>query len=113
MVNDGIAAIMADSGDRIPAALGSVPLQAGGAAAGVELEHCVRTLGLKGVEVLAHVGDLELSDPGFEPFWAKAEALGAVVFIHPAGFTSRAGSGGFISAMSSATRWIRQWRCII
>ncbi|HEX2939682.1 MAG TPA: amidohydrolase family protein, partial [Rhodopila sp.] len=42
---------------------------------------------LKGCEVLAHVGELELSDPSFEPFWAKAEALGAVVFIHPNSFT--------------------------
>jgi aminocarboxymuconate-semialdehyde decarboxylase len=87
MVNDGIAEIVADAGDRIPGALGSVPLQAGGAAAAAELERCIRTLGFKGVEVLAHVGDLELSDPGFEPFWVKAESLGAVVFIHPAGFT--------------------------
>src|SRR3981081_2059443 len=31
----------------------------------------------------AHVRDKELSDPTFEPFWAKVEALGAVVFIHP------------------------------
>ncbi len=62
-------------------------MQAGGEAAAAELEHAMTVLGLKGVEVLAHVGDLELSDPTFEPFWAKAEALGAVVFIHPAGFT--------------------------
>ena len=27
----------------------------------------------------------ELSDPRFHPFWAKAEALGALVFIHPQG----------------------------
>jgi aminocarboxymuconate-semialdehyde decarboxylase len=87
MVNDGVAAISARQRDRIPAALGSVPLQAGGAAAAAELEYCIRTLEFKGVEVLAHVGDLELSDPSFEPFWAKAEALGAVVFIHPGGFT--------------------------
>jgi len=87
MVNEGIAAMMAAKRDRIPAALGTVPLQAGGGAAAEELEHCIRTLGFKGVEVLAHVGDLELSDPSFEPFWARAEALGAVVLIHPAGFT--------------------------
>nr|WP_294504991.1 amidohydrolase family protein [uncultured Rhodopila sp.] len=87
IVNEGVAAIAKEAGDAVPAALGTVPLQAGGEAAASELEHCVRVLGLKGVEVLAHVGDLELSDPGFEPFWAKAEALGAVVFIHPAGFT--------------------------
>jgi len=55
----------------------------------------MKTLGLKGVEVLAHVGDLELSDPSFEPFWAKAEALGAVVFIHPSGFTEPRRFGRF------------------
>jgi aminocarboxymuconate-semialdehyde decarboxylase len=87
LVNEGVAAIAARQRDRIPAAMGSVPLQAGGAAAAEELEYAMKTLGLKGVEVLAHVGDLELSDPSFEPFWAKAEALGAVVFIHPNSFT--------------------------
>ena len=95
MVNEGVAAIAAKMRDRIPAAMGSVPLQAGGAAAAEELDYAVRTLGLKGVEVLAHVGDLELSDPSFEPFWAKAEALGAVVFIHPAGFTEPRRFGRF------------------
>jgi aminocarboxymuconate-semialdehyde decarboxylase len=75
--------------------MGSVPLQAGGEAAASELEYAVKTLGLKGVEVLAHVGDLELSDPSFEPFWAKAEALGAVVFIHPNGFTEPRRFGRF------------------
>ncbi|HVY17095.1 MAG TPA: amidohydrolase family protein [Rhodopila sp.] len=87
LVNNGIAKIMAAGGKRIPAAMGSVPLGAGGEAAAAELEHAMTTLGLKGVEVLAHVGDKELSDPSLEPFWARAEALGAVVFIHPAGFT--------------------------
>jgi aminocarboxymuconate-semialdehyde decarboxylase len=87
MVNDGIADIAAKAPRRIPAAMGSVPMQAGGEAAAEELDYAVKTLGFKGVEVLAHVGDLELSDPTFEPFWAKAEALGAVVFIHPASFT--------------------------
>ncbi|MFL5256886.1 MAG: amidohydrolase family protein [Rhodopila sp.] len=95
MVNEGIAAIQAGQRDRIPAALGSVPLQAGGVVAAEELEHCIRTLGFKGVEVLAHVGALELSDSSLEPFWAKAEALGAVVFIHPAGFTEPRRFGRF------------------
>ena len=86
LVNEGIATIMAREKPRIPAAMGSVPLGAGGAAATEELEYAVKTLGLKGVEVLAHVGDRELSDPDFEPFWAKVEALGAIVFIHPSGY---------------------------
>jgi aminocarboxymuconate-semialdehyde decarboxylase len=87
LVNQGVADIMAAAGLQIPAAMGSVPLGAGGEAAAAELEYAMQTLGLKGVEVLAHVGEKELSDPSFEPFWAKAEALGAVVFIHPASFT--------------------------
>ena len=86
LVNQGISEIVAGSPHHIPAAIGSVPLQAGGDAAARELEYAMTTLGLKGVEVLAHVGERELSDPSFEPFWAKAEALGAVIFIHPAGF---------------------------
>ena len=93
-VNDGIAAIAASRPDRIPAAMGSVPLQAGGAAAAAELEYCVKTLGLKGAEVLAHVGDKELSDPDFEVFWAKAHELGAVIFIHPNSFPQPQRFGG-------------------
>ena len=95
MVNEGVAAIAAKDRRRIPAAMGSVPLQAGGEAAAAELEHAVKVLGLKGVEVLAHVGDLELSDPSFEPFWARAQALDAVVFIHPSGFTEPRRFGRF------------------
>jgi aminocarboxymuconate-semialdehyde decarboxylase len=87
LVNDGIAAIAAEKPDRIPAAMGTVPLQAGGNAAAEELERCMTTLRFKGVEILAHVGDKEISDAAFAPFWAKAEALGAVVFIHPNSFT--------------------------
>lgn len=95
MVNDGVAAIAASHPDRIPGALGTVALQAGGDAAAAELEHCIKVLGFKGVEVLAHVGLLELSDPSLEPFWARAEALGAVVFIHPSGFTEARRFGRF------------------
>jgi aminocarboxymuconate-semialdehyde decarboxylase len=87
LVNQGVAEIKAAGGRRIPAAMGSVPLGAGGEAAAAELEYAMTTLGLKGVEVLAHVGDNELSDPSLEPFWSRAAALGAIVFIHPASFT--------------------------
>lgn len=95
IVNEGISTIAAKTPNRIPAALGTVPLQAGGAAAADELEYATKTLGLKGVEVLAHVGDLELSDGSLEAFWAKAEALGSVVLIHPSGFTEARRFGRF------------------
>jgi aminocarboxymuconate-semialdehyde decarboxylase len=35
----------------------------------------------------------ELSDPEFHPFWAKAEQLGVVIFIHPQG-TAELRAGG-------------------
>jgi aminocarboxymuconate-semialdehyde decarboxylase len=85
MVNDGIAEFVAERPDRF-AALGTVPLQDGDAAA-EELERGMTRLGLKGVQILTNVGGRELSDPAFAPFWAKAEALGAVVLLHPNGFT--------------------------
>ncbi len=86
MVNDGVAAFVARRSDRL-VPLGTVPMQAGGNAAAEELERCIRQLGCKGVQILTHVGEKEISDPDFTPFWAMAESLGAVVMIHPAGFT--------------------------
>ena len=85
MVNDGIAEYAGRKADRfVP--FGTVPLQDGHEAA-KELERCVRTLGFKGVQILTNVAGRELSDPAFAPFWAKAEALGTLVVIHPNGFT--------------------------
>src|SRR5579883_295639 len=85
IVNDGVAAYVAVRPDRL-AALGTVPMPDGNEAAR-ELERCVTSLGFKGVQILTNVAGRELSDPTFAPFWKKAEELGAVVLIHPNGFT--------------------------
>jgi aminocarboxymuconate-semialdehyde decarboxylase len=85
ITNKGIAAFAAQKPDRF-VGLGTVPLQDGEAAA-AELERCMREDGLKGAQILTNVAGKELSDPEFAPFWAKAEALGAVILIHPNGFT--------------------------
>jgi aminocarboxymuconate-semialdehyde decarboxylase len=85
MVNDGLAEYVARKPDRF-VALGTVPLMSGGEAAN-ELERCVTSLGMKGVEVLTNVAGKELSEPDFAPFWKKAEELDALVVIHPNGFT--------------------------
>ena len=85
VVNDGIAEYVARKPDRF-VALGSVPMTDGREAA-TELERGMRHLGLKGAQVLTNVAGRELSDPAFAPFWAKAEELGALVVIHPNGFT--------------------------
>ena len=85
MVNDGLAQYVARKADRF-VALGTVPLS-DGAEAARELERCMTSLGMKGAEVLTNVAGRELSEPQYAPFWQKAEALGALVVIHPNGFT--------------------------
>jgi aminocarboxymuconate-semialdehyde decarboxylase len=81
--NDKIAELCARHPDRL-AALGNVALQHPELAV-EQLEYCVRKLGMHGVEVSTSINGRELDDPGFERFWAKAEELGCLVFIHPFG----------------------------
>lgn len=81
--NDAIAAVVRGAPSRF-AGLGGVPLHAPDLAA-AELERCVGELGLVGVQISSRARDKEIGDPSLRPFWAKAEALGAVVYVHPAG----------------------------
>ena len=85
MINDGLAEYVAGKPDRF-VALGTVPLVDGGEAAR-ELERCMKSLGMKGAEILTNVAGRELSEPQYAPFWQKAEELAALVVIHPNGFT--------------------------
>jgi len=50
-----------------------------------QLEEAVKKYGLRGAAIGGNVAGEEISDPKFHPFWAKAEELGVVVFIHPQG----------------------------
>ncbi|AOW12053.1 amidohydrolase [Hydrogenophaga crassostreae] len=83
--NESIAALCAAHPDRL-AGFGNVALQHPELAC-EQLEHAITVLGLKGVEISTSVNGLELDDPSLTPFWAKAESLGALVFIHPFGTT--------------------------
>ncbi len=83
--NEHIAALVAQHPDRL-AGLGTLALQHP-ALACEQLRHAVKTLGLKGVEISTSVNGRELDDPSLAPFWAEAEALGTLVFIHPFGTT--------------------------
>jgi len=85
IINDGIAEFVARRPDRFRG-FGTVPMPDGNEAA-KELERCVSKLGFKGVQILTNVNGEELSHPTFAPFWQKAEELGALVVIHPNGFT--------------------------
>ena len=86
-VNDRLAEIVSKWPERF-VALGSVPLQNAELAV-AELDRCVGQLGFRGVELVPNVNGVELSDPrlGLEKFFARAEELGIVLFLHPLGFT--------------------------
>jgi aminocarboxymuconate-semialdehyde decarboxylase len=79
--NDFLARLAAAAPDRL-LAFGCVPLQDPQAAVR-ELRQCMRDRGFAGVEIGTRVGDLELTDLRFVPFFRAAEELGAVVFVHP------------------------------
>jgi aminocarboxymuconate-semialdehyde decarboxylase len=48
-----------------------------------QLEHAVKKLGMRGAAIGGSVEGAELSDRTFDPFWAKAQELGIVLFMHP------------------------------
>ena len=97
--NEGLAEFCGSHKDRF-AAFASVALQFPDLAA-QQLERGMKAMGLRGAAIGGSVGRLELADPKFHPFWAKAEELGAVVFIHPqasgtAPFTERLKGNGML-----------------
>ena len=85
--NDWIGNAVASRPDRL-IGLGTLPLHMPSLAV-AELDRCVRELGLRGVGISTTAGGLELGDPQLAPFWAKAEELGALVYIHPGGNRDR------------------------
>jgi aminocarboxymuconate-semialdehyde decarboxylase len=85
--NDWIAAAVARHPSRF-IGLGTLPLHLPALAVG-ELERCMRALALRGVAISTTAGPMELGDPQLMPFWAKAEELGAFVYIHPGGNRDR------------------------
>jgi aminocarboxymuconate-semialdehyde decarboxylase len=48
-----------------------------------QLDDAIRKLGLRGAAIGGSVEGQELSDRKFDPFWAKAEELGVLLFMHP------------------------------
>jgi len=86
-VNERLAEIVAKHPDRF-VALGTVPLQDASLAV-QELTHAVKLLGLRGVEINPSVRGMDLTDQklGLEKFFAKAQELDVVIFMHPIGFT--------------------------
>ncbi|MDP3983418.1 MAG: amidohydrolase family protein [Acidimicrobiia bacterium] len=85
IINDDLAEAVSRYPNRF-VGLGTVPLQ-DTAAAVDELGRCMDQLGFRGLEIATNVQGEELSSPRLDPFWAAVEKRGAVIFIHPVGFT--------------------------
>jgi aminocarboxymuconate-semialdehyde decarboxylase len=79
--NEKLAEVCASRPDRF-AAFASLSLQYPDLAV-QQLETAVKKQGLKGAAIGGSVLGEDFSDPKFHPVWAKAEELGAVLFIHP------------------------------
>lgn len=79
--NERIAELCAAQPDRF-AALATISLQFPYLAV-EQLEDAHKRLGMRGCAIGGSINGLELSNPRFNPFWAKAEELGALIFIHP------------------------------
>jgi len=79
--NDFFASLVAGEPERFRA-LGAVPLQDVRLAV-AELRRCMTELGFIGVEIGTHVAGTELADERLDPFFAAAQDMGALVFVHP------------------------------
>src|SRR5262245_49368284 len=104
--NEKLAEACAANPERF-VAFASVALQYPDLAA-EQLEEGVKKYGLRGAGVGGSVAGEDLGDPKFYPFWAKAEQLGVLVFMHPQGDGAAAdlkgrlkGSGGLENAIGN------------
>jgi aminocarboxymuconate-semialdehyde decarboxylase len=81
MVNDAYAKIIKERGPRF-AALATLPLN-DPAASVAELNRAMTKLEFPGAMVFSNVNGVALADARFEPLWAEANKLNAVIHIHP------------------------------
>lgn len=79
--NETLAAGAAASGGAF-VAMGTLPLQSVPHAL-AELDHLVRVLGLRSVEIGTHIAGRELDDEAFRPVWRRLADLDVVAFLHP------------------------------
>jgi len=81
LVNDAFAEVVRERGPRF-AALATLPL-CDPAASATELRRAMAELGFAGAMLFSNVNGVPLADPRFEPLYAEADRLGAVLHIHP------------------------------
>src|SRR5205823_1599662 len=81
MVNDAFATVVRERAPRF-AALATLPLNDPTASV-AELTRAVTTLGFPGAMLFSNVNGVPLADARFEPLYAEADRLGAILHIHP------------------------------
>ena len=81
LLNDHLGGILNDHPKRF-GGLGTIPLQDPDLAI-AELERCMDTLGLAGVQIGSNVNGKNLNDDSLFPVFEAAADLGAAIFVHP------------------------------
>jgi aminocarboxymuconate-semialdehyde decarboxylase len=81
LVNDCLATVVAERGDRF-SALATLPLNDAKASV-VEFERVMGTMGLPGCMLFGNVNGVPLSDERFWPLYERASEAGTVCYIHP------------------------------
>jgi len=99
--NDFLAGEIAKRPDRY-SGFGHLPMQDAGAAAD-ELERCIRELKFCGAMINGHTNGQYLDHSSLFPFWERAEALGATIYIHPTDPVSPAPALAGVEGLRRAT----------
>jgi len=81
LVNDAFARVIAERSPRF-AALATLPLNDVQASV-AELKRAMTDLHLPGAMVFSNVNGVALADKRYEPLWAEANRLEAIIHIHP------------------------------
>ncbi|MBX9776032.1 MAG: amidohydrolase family protein [Xanthobacteraceae bacterium] len=79
--NDFLAREVQKRPDRY-SGFGHLPMQDAKAAAD-ELERCMKELKFAGCMINGHTNGQYLDHPSLAPFWERADAFGAIIYIHP------------------------------
>ncbi len=93
IVNDGIAQWVSEHPDRFMG-MATVPLQHPPTAI-KEMDRVVNQLGMRALEIGSNVNGENLDEPGFLPFFKKAQDLGVLLFFHPCNDTGEERMGRY------------------
>lgn len=80
--NDSLAELVYKYPDRFVAGIGCLPMNDIDAALD-ELDRCIKDLKFRGVQICSTIGEKEIDDPEFDPFWEKMNEYNLPVQIHP------------------------------